>query len=103
MSAMFAQNLGLPAAYCGLNFNFADRVEKRHCADRYSRRALLQGNFIDLNCFVHRRHLHPKAGGFDEEGLSPWSTGSSSSASPSIIPRRSCRYFSSSTTSTRRT
>lgn len=66
MSAMFAQNPALPAAYCGLNFNFADRAEKRHRANRYSRRALLQGNFIDLNCFVHRRQLYLKAGGFDE-------------------------------------
>ena len=65
MVAMFESCDELYTAYAGLAAfdSIQDRTFER--ASRYDRKRLLDGNFIDLNVFIHRRQLYLQMGGFD--------------------------------------
>ncbi|MCR9196250.1 MAG: glycosyltransferase, partial [Hyphomonas sp.] len=67
MVALFESCDELHTAYAGLAG--IDAIEDRSFvrASRYDRRRLLDGNFIDLNVFVHRRQLFRQFGGFDTD------------------------------------
>ena len=57
------------AAYClarrHVHGEAADLPPSGIIGDRFSLRRLLEGNYIDINCFVHARELAVTAGGFD--------------------------------------
>lgn len=51
--------------YSGMNLIDEEKGEFRTWVPEYDRAQLEQMNFIDLNVFMHRRHLYAKYGGFD--------------------------------------
>ncbi|MBX3491406.1 MAG: glycosyltransferase family 2 protein [Parvibaculum sp.] len=57
---------GKRCAYSALQFNDVDAGESRILYSEYNRAQLLRSNFIDLNCFVHRREMYESHGDFDE-------------------------------------
>ena len=65
MAAVFAETPGLGTAYCAENLHDLDNDEEKVVGQAFDRPTLLQRNFIDLNCFVHRRELVRRHGGFD--------------------------------------
>jgi GT2 family glycosyltransferase len=48
--------------------------EKRLWFDPFDRHKLLKANFIGMSCFIHRRTLYERFGGFDEDlrALEDW-------------------------------
>lgn len=65
MASVFAETPGLGTAYCGVHINDHDRNVVEELLNNYDRSNLLRRNYIDLNCFVHRRGIYAKQGGFD--------------------------------------
>lgn len=65
MVALFASSDELQTAYAGLAGSDAIKETTFVRASRYDRKRLLQNNFIDLNVFIHTRHLYRQFGGFD--------------------------------------
>ncbi|WMJ72090.1 glycosyltransferase family 2 protein [Cytophagaceae bacterium ABcell3] len=54
-------------AYCAMSvFNEVDKMVFTLFNSPFNRKKLLKTNFIDLNCFVHKRELYLIKGGFDE-------------------------------------
>ena len=51
--------------YSGMNLIDEEKGEFRTWVPEYDRAQLEQMNFIDLNVFMHRRHLYAQYGGFD--------------------------------------
>ena len=56
---------GLDCAYCGSKAIKGDQIYYRGA--NFDWDALLQGNYIDLNVFVHHRKVYAEHGGFDEQ------------------------------------
>ena len=67
MTALFSQCDELGSAYCALKGHNLDINQEFVRANRYDRRRLLNGNFIDMNVFMHRRGVYEQLGGFDTE------------------------------------
>lgn len=66
MTALFAENDELMCAY-GCLQGYRDGTASFRRADLFNRTRLLDGNFIDLNIFIHRRQLYRQYSGFDEK------------------------------------
>lgn len=67
MSGLFCENDELMCAYGVLQgHDEGDDISFRR-ADVFNRKRLIDGNFIDLNIFMHRHQLYRQYGGFDEE------------------------------------
>ena len=66
MAAMFAQTPELETAYAAMKVANKDLNKRYILAKAYNRKTLMTSNFIDLNAFVHRRHLYEEYGGFNE-------------------------------------
>lgn len=65
MAALFSENDELMCAYgCLQGYRNGEASFRR--ADIFNRKRLIDGNFIDLNIFMHRRQLYRIYGGFDE-------------------------------------
>lgn len=67
IKAVFEENDEIATAYAGLNSLDLDTQAQMARASYYQRRRLIDGNFIDLNIFAHRRVLFEQLGGFDED------------------------------------
>lgn len=65
MAALFAQNDELHTAYASLAGRDLDNEKSFVRSTPYDRNRLLDGNFIDLNIFVHTRQVYQQFGGFD--------------------------------------
>jgi glycosyltransferase involved in cell wall biosynthesis len=66
MAAAFAQCEALGTAYCAEHINDLDKGTDSILGIGYQRENLINRNFIDLNCFVHKRKIVAQQGQFDE-------------------------------------
>ncbi|XOV84238.1 MAG: glycosyltransferase [bacterium] len=66
MKAAFESNDEIVTGYAGLRSVDLDTGIQFARASYYDRRRLIDGNFIDLNIFSHRRLVYDQHGGFDE-------------------------------------
>lgn len=66
MAAAFVEADHVNTAYSALLSNNKDTGHTMVRGREFDRASLLEGNFIDLNIFVHRRHVYDQLGGFDE-------------------------------------
>lgn len=66
MAAAFAQCEALGTAYCAEHINDLDKGTDSILGVGYQRENLVNRNFIDLNCFVHKRSIAVQQGHFDE-------------------------------------
>ncbi|MEQ8857247.1 MAG: glycosyltransferase [Pseudomonadales bacterium] len=56
----------IAAVYAGLQSHDLGEDSRRVRASHFDRNRLLEGNYIDLNIFAHRRVIYDLCGGFDE-------------------------------------
>ncbi|WP_306223456.1 glycosyltransferase [Bosea beijingensis] len=66
MAAAFAQCEALGTAYCAEHINDLDKGTDSVLGVGYQRENLVHRNFIDLNCFVHKRSIVTQQGLFDD-------------------------------------
>ena len=65
MAALFASASEVSTAYAALCYHDLDSDSHYVHYASYNRKCLLRRNFIDLNTFMHRRHVYLQNGGFD--------------------------------------
>lgn len=65
MTSLFTRSDELMVAYAALEGHIDGEPTFRRAVD-FSRKRLIQSNFIDLNIFMHRHQLYRQHGGFDE-------------------------------------
>jgi len=65
MASAFSENDELNCAYSALESNDKNNNINKIRSTTYNRKQLLNGNFIDLNVFIHRKSLFSQFGGFD--------------------------------------
>jgi len=65
VSAFFAENQLAESVYSGYLWHNNNTGDIKYRFRQFDRKQLVEGNFIDLNCFAHRRSLYNQFGGFD--------------------------------------
>ncbi len=65
MAGLFSAVSEISTAYAALSHNDGNNNELSIRATPYDRNQLLHRNYIDLNIFMHRRHVYLQNGGFD--------------------------------------